>query len=382
MTIAVFMLSLSEPALRIPLMALTTFGAMFLSRAATLGPAFFTVGFIITYGLTLGDQLLGLALAPATAADAPQLELPEIIFVSPEEALLRFILWMSLAAAVPLALLIAANLLTGRDPARIVRQALVDRLAAAARFCADEKGAERRLEAQAFEGTAELRKLQHLAGLLRRGRRGPTRGASLIDDIGRLVLLLLAWLRIPGNTRKPLAPAAGVCRAAERALDTGEAPSARTGRHRRDRRRTTAGGCDLAHAEWDLRGIDANTRGGAPETRQGRKIAAAAVGTGCIQQPGVCPLRPEGHAGGDVLLSRPEPHQTGLASAPACPPLSSSRSAPWARRGIARHGVRYLPEPAIRCTRPRASFAETMCSPMTRSTLGKVDGTALRAGHS
>ena len=99
-------------------------------------------------------------------------------------------------------------------------------MATAARFCADEKGAERRLDAQAFEGTAGLRKLQHLAGLLRRRRRGPTWGASLIDDIGRLVLLLLAWPRIPGNTRDPLAPAADVCRAAERALDTGEAPRA------------------------------------------------------------------------------------------------------------------------------------------------------------
>ena len=40
-TIAIFMLSLSEPALRIPLMAVITFGGMFLSRATTLGPVFF-----------------------------------------------------------------------------------------------------------------------------------------------------------------------------------------------------------------------------------------------------------------------------------------------------------------------------------------------------
>jgi hypothetical protein len=38
-------------------------------------------------------------------------------FVSPEEALVQSLLWLSLAAAMPLALLIAANLLTGRDPA-------------------------------------------------------------------------------------------------------------------------------------------------------------------------------------------------------------------------------------------------------------------------
>ena len=72
-TIAVFMISLSEPALRIPLMALTTFAAMFLSRAATMGAVFFTGGFMMVYGLSLGDQVIGLALQPATAGNAPQL---------------------------------------------------------------------------------------------------------------------------------------------------------------------------------------------------------------------------------------------------------------------------------------------------------------------
>src|SRR5215467_15451135 len=131
MTIAVFMLSLSEPALRIPLMAITTFGAMFLSRATTLGPVFFAAGFIIAYGLTMGDELLGLALQPATGGNAPQLELPGIAFFSPEEALVRALLWLSLAVAVPVALLIAANLLAGRDPALILRRGLAERLATA-----------------------------------------------------------------------------------------------------------------------------------------------------------------------------------------------------------------------------------------------------------
>src|SRR5215472_16588362 len=210
MTIAVFMLSLSEPALRVPLMAVTTFGAMFLSRAATLGPVFFVAGFVIAYGLTLGDQVLGIALQPATIGNAPQFELPEIFFVPPEEALVRFLLWFSLSVLVPVALLIAANLLTGRDPARLLRSALAERLATAAGFCAGESGAERRLEAQAFEGSAQLRKLHNLAGLLRRGRRRATWGTSLIGDVGRLVLLLLAWLRVSGNMRDPLAPAVGV----------------------------------------------------------------------------------------------------------------------------------------------------------------------------
>lgn len=222
--IGVFMLSLAEPALRIPLMAVLTFGTMFLSRAALLGPVFFVAGFVIAYGLTLGDQVLGLALQPATSANVPQLELPEIFFVPPEEALLRFLLWLSLAAVVPLALLIGANVLTGRDPARLLRRALAERLATAARFCAGERGAERQLEAQAFDGTAGLRKLHQLAGVLHAGRR-PAWHASLIDDIARLGLLLLAWSRVEGNARQPLRPAAAACRGAERTLQDGEAPS-------------------------------------------------------------------------------------------------------------------------------------------------------------
>src|SRR5438309_1384243 len=131
--IAVFMLSLSEPALRIPLMAAMTFVAMFLSRTATPGPVFFVAGFIVAYGLTLGDQVLGLALQPATAGNAEQFALPEIVFAPPEEALVRFLLWLSLAVALPVILLIAANLLTGRDPARLLYQALAERISRALR---------------------------------------------------------------------------------------------------------------------------------------------------------------------------------------------------------------------------------------------------------
>ena len=224
-TIAVFMLSLSEPALRIPLMAVMTFVAMFLSRTATPGPVFFVAGFIVAYGLTLGDQVLGLALQPATAGNAEQFALPEIVFAPPEEALVRFLLWLSLAVALPVILLIVANLLTGRDPALLLYQALAERLATAARFCAGESGAERRLEAQAFEGTAQLHKLHHLAGMLHRGRPRLLWSASLIDEIGRLGLLLLAWLRVAGDARKPLFPAAVACRAAERALQDRAAPN-------------------------------------------------------------------------------------------------------------------------------------------------------------
>ena len=59
---------------------------------------------------------------------------------------------------------------------------------------------------------------------MHRGRRRPVWSASLIDEIGRLGLLLLAWLRV-GRCPQPAVPAAVACRAAERALQDGEAPS-------------------------------------------------------------------------------------------------------------------------------------------------------------
>src|SRR5262249_5842262 len=96
-----------------------------------------------------------------------------------------------------------------------------ERLATARRFCAGKSGAEAVLEAQAFEGMAQSRKLYDLAG----GRRHLGWDISLIDHIGRLGLLLLAWLRVGGDHRQPLVPAARACRRAEQALQNGKAPS-------------------------------------------------------------------------------------------------------------------------------------------------------------
>ena len=117
LTIAVFTLSLAEPALRIPMVAATTFLAMFLSRTRPLGLVFFAAGFIIAYGLTLGDQVLQLSLMPGSVANTPEFELPELAFFPPEEALVHFLLWLGLVVGMPVGLVIAVNLLIGRNPA-------------------------------------------------------------------------------------------------------------------------------------------------------------------------------------------------------------------------------------------------------------------------
>jgi multidrug resistance protein MdtO len=217
--ILVFIFSLSEPALRVPLIAGMTFVAMFLARTAgELAPAFFAAGFIIAYGLTLGDELLGFALMPGSVANTEDFTLPELAFIPPEEALLHFLLWLTLAVAIPVALVIVANLLTGRDPSLLLRAALVERLRAAARFCEGEPGADHQLAGLAGEDTAGLMKLRHLAGLLHKS----THPAPLAE-IQQLLLLLQAVGRVGGNQewRDRLVPVAQFCREAAQALADG-----------------------------------------------------------------------------------------------------------------------------------------------------------------
>ena len=211
-----FTFTLSEPALRIPLIAGVTFGAMFLARTAgELGVPLFAAGFIVAYGLTLGDEVLGLALMPGSAANTAQFTLPELAFIPPEEALLRFLLWLALAVAIPVALVIIGNLLTGRDPALLLGAALTERLGAAALFCEGAPGADRRLAALARAGVAGLLKLRHLTALLHRSAQ-----PAPVTETQRLLLLLLAVNRVRGDQewQDRLLPVAQFCRDAKQAL--------------------------------------------------------------------------------------------------------------------------------------------------------------------
>jgi multidrug resistance protein MdtO len=214
--ILVLIFSLSQPALRIPLIAGMTFAAMFLARTAgELAPAFFAAGFIIAYGLTLGEEALGISLMPGSIANTESFTLPELVFVPPVEALLRFLLWLALAVAIPVALVIIANLLTGRDPALLLRAALVKRLRAAAQFCDCVPEADHRVEALAREGTTGLLKLRHLASLLRKSVQ-----PAPVAEIQHLLLLLLALKRAGGNVDEDrLVPVAQFCREAAKAIE-------------------------------------------------------------------------------------------------------------------------------------------------------------------
>jgi multidrug resistance protein MdtO len=83
----------AEPALRLPLMALTTFTAMFTARTLALGPISFLAGFVVVLLQTLVDD------------------------VRSTETLTRVTLWIWVVIFVPVAVTVAINLLFGEGTA-------------------------------------------------------------------------------------------------------------------------------------------------------------------------------------------------------------------------------------------------------------------------
>src|SRR5258706_3401049 len=90
-----FMVDASEPALRIPLMAVSTFVGMFLVRTSALGPIAFLAGFVLVLSQTLIDGI------PST------------------EALTRLVLWLWVVAVFPATLTALVDLAFGPSPAKV-----------------------------------------------------------------------------------------------------------------------------------------------------------------------------------------------------------------------------------------------------------------------
>ena len=93
-----FTVDASEPALRIPLMAVSTFVGMFLARTSALGPIAFLAGFVLVLSQTLIDGI------PST------------------EALTRLVLWLWVVAVFPATLTALVDLAFGRSPTRVTLQ--------------------------------------------------------------------------------------------------------------------------------------------------------------------------------------------------------------------------------------------------------------------
>lgn len=98
LSVLFYVFDASEPALRIPLLALSTFLGTFLSRTSTLGPVAFLAGFVLMLSQTLID-------------DVPS-----------GEAITHVVLWLWVVVATPVFTVVVLNLLTGESPVSLSRQ--------------------------------------------------------------------------------------------------------------------------------------------------------------------------------------------------------------------------------------------------------------------
>ncbi len=98
LTLGLELIDLAEPALRLPLMALATFVAMFTARTFALGPISYLAGFVIVLLQTLVD-------------DIPR-----------PEALTRLTLWAWVVISTPIAVTVIVSLLFGPGDATILKR--------------------------------------------------------------------------------------------------------------------------------------------------------------------------------------------------------------------------------------------------------------------
>ncbi len=223
--VLVFMVSLSQPALRLPLMVLLTFVTGFLAKGAKLGHALQIFGMWLVYNLPQGDQLLqGAAEQTYVSGNTTSNALPNILFMSPTESLVHSLMWTAFEMGLAVFLLFIVNKVAGRDPAQVLRDELAARLGAAARVCEGSPQAAAQLATLARQGTAKLLKLHGSAGQWHPGSPHKEVAEMLIVEIDRLCLVLLAWHRLSQDgPDRMLQGAARDCRAAEQALRTGTA---------------------------------------------------------------------------------------------------------------------------------------------------------------
>src|SRR5580658_10922685 len=101
LTLGLEIIDTSEPALRLPLMAMATFAAMFTARTFALGPISYLAGFIIV-------------LLQSVVDDVP----------SPE-ALTHLTLWTWVVVCVPIAVTVVVNLLFGQGAAAFMQRSVL-----------------------------------------------------------------------------------------------------------------------------------------------------------------------------------------------------------------------------------------------------------------
>jgi multidrug resistance protein MdtO len=196
LSLLLFTLDAAEPALRLPIMAASTFLGVFLARTSTLGPIAFLAGYIVVLAHTLVDG-------------APSVEM-----------LTRLVLWLWVVVMVPAVLTAAVNLLFGMNPVRLARETAL-RLLNAVTATLDGRHLNElvREQTEAIR-LIELRQHAQIAD-------GQMRGRANVDHrlIETLVELLTVLRALPVETpREVLTVLADASKECTRALASEDAP--------------------------------------------------------------------------------------------------------------------------------------------------------------
>jgi multidrug resistance protein MdtO len=205
-TFVLLLLTLAEPALRLPAMACVTFAGMYVMRSSPAGPLGMLIGFFGAYALSLADSGL------------------------PPEALTRALMWLWVVLCYPIALLVVTEVIAGQRPADVFHEGVAERLGAVGEYLRTGAGrdaaARRRIERLQRMGTAELSPYVK--------ERSPPVAAARARVVRQLDLLLLLLRELPADAKRApevhgaLARAGDVCLSLRRAvLGEDGAPPAR-----------------------------------------------------------------------------------------------------------------------------------------------------------
>ena len=199
LSLMLYMLDAGEPALRLPLMAASTFAAMFLVRTMALGPVAFLAGFILVLSQTLIDRIPSL------------------------EALTRLVLWLWVVVTVPVTLTVLLNLAIGETPARLARRVALDLLGVLARSLRRDDATE--LDGRLAQAVA-LIELRQKAGMLAHDlRRRDAIDSTLIEALAELLTVRpMLPAGTPTAARLPIAEILEDCAVALERNDTPPLP--------------------------------------------------------------------------------------------------------------------------------------------------------------
>jgi multidrug resistance protein MdtO len=209
--LAIYMISAAEPGLRLPLMVLVAFASLFLSRVSPLGTAAFAIGFVTTIALTLIDVVSPLGVMPGS------------------EILTQTVLWLWVVAMLPIGLVVAVNLVTGRTPSDLFRQAMTSRLMAAGRLLLGESAHDadmvNRLTAIIRSDVGDLLRYQKLSSIQhKRSPRQTAANQALVARTHEVMTLVNEWMALDVATLSLRDAAAGcgqVLLAVARSMETG-----------------------------------------------------------------------------------------------------------------------------------------------------------------